>query len=79
MGDITQLAFTTHTYRNAELRTFFLPAHLQFQCLFNPLNAELNPNCCLLGLLGAHHFLHISSLRVKSLTPRLLMFIYIYI
>ena len=45
---------------------------------FNPLNAELNPICCLLELLGAHHFFHISRIRVKSLTLRLLMS-YIYI
>jgi transposase len=38
-----------------------------------PLNHELNPICCLLALLGAHHFLHVSSIRVKSLTLRLLM------
>jgi len=44
---------------------------------FNPLNAELNPICYLLALLGAHHFLHISRIRVKSLTLRLLMS-YIY-
>ena len=44
---------------------------------FNPLNAELNPICYLLALLGAHHFLHVSRIRVKSLTLRLLMsFIY---
>ena len=35
---------------------------------FNPLNAELNPICCFLALLGAHHFLHVSRIRVKSLT-----------
>jgi len=40
--------------------------------LFNPLNAELNPICYLLTLL-AHHFLHVSRIRVKSLTLRLLM------
>ena len=46
---------------------------------FNPLNAELNPICYLLALL-AHHFLHVSSVRVKSLSLRLLMsYIYIYI
>ena len=44
----------------------------------NPLNAELNPICCLLALLGAHHFLHVGRIRVKSLTLRLLMS-YIYI
>ena len=45
----------------------------------NPLNPELNPICYLLALL-AHHFLHVSRIRVKSLTLRLLMsYIYIYI
>jgi len=44
---------------------------------FNPLNAELNPICHLLALLGVHHFLHVSRIRVKLLTLRLLMsFIY---
>ena len=47
---------------------------------FNPLNAELNLICYLLALLGAHHFLHVSRIRVKSLTLTLLMsYIYIYI
>ena len=32
----------------------------------NPLNAELNPVCHLLALAGAHHFVHVSRLRVKS-------------
>ena len=45
----------------------------------NPLNAELNPICYLLALL-AHHFLHVSRIRITSLTLRLLMsYIYIYI
>ena len=45
----------------------------------NPLNPELNPICYLLALL-AHSFLHISRIRVKLLTLRLLMsYIYIYI
>jgi hypothetical protein len=47
---------------------------------FNPLNAGLNPICCLLALLGFHHFLHVSRIRVKSLNLRLLMsYIYIYV
>jgi len=33
---------------------------------FNPLNAELNPICHLLVLLGAHPILHISRIRVKN-------------
>jgi hypothetical protein len=32
---------------------------------FNPLNTEFNPVCHLLALLGAHHILHISRIRVK--------------
>ena len=47
---------------------------------FNPLKPELNPICYLLALLGAHHFLHVSRMRVKLLTFRQLMsYIYIYI
>ena len=33
---------------------------------FNPLNAELNPICHLLALLGAHHIFHVSGLRVNA-------------
>ena len=39
----------------------------QFCFYFNPLNTELNPICHLLALLGAHHILHISGIRVKML------------
>jgi hypothetical protein len=31
----------------------------------NPLNAELNYICHLLALLGAHHILHVSKIRVN--------------
>jgi len=44
--------------------------------VFNPLKPELNPICYLLALL-AHHFLHVSRIRVKLLTFRLQMS-YIY-
>jgi hypothetical protein len=37
--------------------------------MFNPLNAELNPTCYLLALLGAHPILHISRIRVKISNP----------
>jgi hypothetical protein len=30
-----------------------------------PLNAELNPICHFLALLGAHHILHVSRIRVN--------------
>ena len=50
-----------------------------FELIINPLKPELNPICYLLALL-AHHFLHVSRIRVKSLTISLLMsYIYIYI
>ena len=39
----------------------------------NTLKPELIPICYLLALLGAHHFLHVSRIRVKLLTFRLLM------
>ena len=55
----------------------FSAALISFYRSFNPLNAELNPICHLLALLGVHHFLHVSRIRVKSLTLRLLMS-YIY-
>ena len=34
--------------------------------LISPLNAELNPICHLRALLGAHHILHVSRIRVKE-------------
>jgi len=36
----------------------------------SPLNAELNPICHLLALLGAHHILHVSRIRVKEESER---------
>jgi len=33
--------------------------------LVNRLNAKLNPICHLLALLGAHHILHVSRIRVN--------------
>ena len=34
--------------------------------VINPLNTELNPICHLLALLGAHHILHVSRIRVNT-------------
>ena len=54
------------------------PRYVSQNHKINPLNPELNPICYLLALL-AHHFLHVSRVRVKLLTLRLLMsYIYIY-
>jgi len=42
------------------------PANSHVKCIIiNLLNAELNPTCHLLALLGAHHILHISMVRVN--------------
>ena len=46
-------------------RTLLLPF---FTVHFNPLNAELNPIYHLLALLGVHHFLHVSSIRVNIIS-----------
>ena len=40
---------------------------LTYNKFFNPLNTELNPICHLLALLGAHHILHVSRIRVKEI------------
>ena len=56
---------------------FFAILWLLQQVCLNPLNPELNPICSMLALLGAHHFLHVSRIRVKLLTFSLLMS-YIY-
>jgi hypothetical protein len=37
----------------------------QVASLLNPLNAELNPICHLMALLGAHHILHVGRIRVN--------------
>ena len=34
--------------------------------MLNALSAELNPICHLLALLGAHHILHVSRVRVNN-------------
>jgi len=46
-----------------------IPTHVsvfKLHVTFIPLNTKLNPICHLLGLLGAHHFLHVSRIRVKA-------------
>ena len=53
---------------NLVKRWVSVPKWCMNSCYINPLNAELNPICCLLALLGAHPFLHVSRIRVKSLT-----------
>ena len=55
------------------MRIMTYKQHLFFNVIsiqINPLKPELNPIFYLLALLGAHHFLHVSRIRVKSLTFR---------
>jgi len=85
MGDHSEMRFCTmcssvskgKQLRNSGDLMFFVPCNVIQLCNVNPLNPELNPICYLLALLGAHHFLHVSRIRVKLLTLRRLMS-YIY-
>jgi len=76
-SSITMLITSSHnictrTFQSTRKKTAWHGHPLQlaqiFIIWFNPLNAELNAICYLLALLGAHHFLHVSRIRVKSLT-----------
>ena len=67
-GSSGDLVYAIKSYRGRKLTA---------SLILNPLNPELNPICCLLALLGANHFLHVSRIRVKSLNIRVLMS-YIY-
>jgi len=62
-GNILQMQGTSGTSL-----TVINPNISKIEHLINPLNPELNPICYLLALLGAHHFLHVSRIRVKLLT-----------
>ena len=88
--DLSRLYTSTSTICNTETnnqtcvrRTFYWLIYVTHNGMkyikVNPLKPELNPICYLLAVLGAHHFLHVSRIRVKSLTFRRLMsYIYIY-
>jgi len=70
--------FHHHVIIRKKSSFFFCQIWILVCLAVNPLNPELNPICYLLALL-AHHFLHVSRIRVKSLTLRLLMsYTYIY-
>jgi hypothetical protein len=72
----TVLLYTFVFIRNVDLRE----AHISGLCvefvklvrlLIYPLKAELNPICHLLALLGAHHIIHVSRIRVKKITSQI--------
>jgi hypothetical protein len=58
----TDIATTLHH----ELKETFREDYNIILKLVNPLKAELNPICYLLALLGAHHFLHVSRIRIND-------------
>jgi len=65
--------------QNSEYEVLVRRWRQHVKVFINSLNPELNPICYLLALLGTHHFLHVSRIRVKLLTLRRLMsYIYIY-
>jgi len=48
------------------LHVLFIVLYLPRWGFINPLNAELNTVCHLLTLLGAHHILHVSRIRINA-------------
>jgi len=74
--DLNSLLFICIVFFIMTSDTWLYTCCLHLKGRINPLNPELNPICYLLALL-VHHFLHVSRIRVKSLTLRLLMS-YIY-
>jgi tRNA G37 N-methylase TrmD len=46
-------------------KIYYLGMIVKGKNYINPLNTEVNPICSLLTL-GAHHFLHVSRIRVKQ-------------
>jgi hypothetical protein len=47
--------------------------------MINPSNAELNPICHLLALLGAHHILHVSRIRVNLLLWSEMCYVFVWV
>ena len=81
-GQENRIVFTARSWKDSSIHKSikFEPIFYwrSLNHFFNSLNPELNPMCYLLALL-AHHFFHVSRIRVKSLTLRLLIsYIYIY-
>jgi hypothetical protein len=62
LGVVITVREETVTRRNFNILTIDMGS---LKVNINPLNAELNPICLLLALLGAHHILHISRIRVN--------------
>jgi len=57
---------TWECFINVDTLSVFQNSVEKNSSLINPLNARLNPICHLLALLGAHHILHVSRIRVNT-------------
>ena len=64
LGNFIHQYYQTFPQRCRHLGQVIIQCPLKM-ILFNPLNAELNSICHFLALLGAHHILHISRIRVN--------------
>jgi len=82
-GNVLRLISSISPQCKKDILTFLAMRHFHFRnCAIwmtiiyrlNPSNAELNPICHLLALLGAHHILHVSRIRVNPLAPELFFF-----
>jgi len=58
--------FVEKIYKMQHLEGSGTPVLCIGRTVLNPLNAELNPICHLLALLGVHHIFHVSRIRVKG-------------
>jgi hypothetical protein len=54
-----------HTQNMKKFKTYTEIYFIVTRMKVNPLNAELNPIRHLLALVGAHHIVHVSRIRVK--------------
>jgi hypothetical protein len=63
------LGITEHNTKEEALMFMLTIVRTSISDGLNHLNAELNPICHLLALLGVHHFLHVSRIRVNLLKP----------
>ena len=54
------------TYRNNAYSHIILHNYIDIKHIINPLNAELSPIRHLLALVGAHHIVHVSRIRVNG-------------
>jgi len=64
-GHVARMGDGSDVYRKSEGKRPLGRRRRRWEDNINPLNAELNPIWHLLALLGVHHFLHVSRIRVK--------------